>query len=81
MLEAFDLGHRLNVTRFFYHWSIGAFSIRDPNDKIEILDDLIENIPIRIYRSDKKASESDLNPTIIFYHGGGHFLGTAGTFF
>ena len=70
------MGHRLNVTRFFYHWTIGAFNIRDRNDRILIFDDIADNIPIRIYRPENRSNQ--LSPTVIYYHGGGHFLGTAG---
>lgn len=76
-LEFIDFGHRLNVTRFAYHWTLGAFSIRDPNDEIKIIDDTIDNVSIRIYRP-RKISRSKSYTTIFLYHGGGHFLGSAG---
>lgn len=71
------MGHRLNVTRFFYHWTIGAFNIRDSNDQILVYDELVDNVPIRVYRPQNRADQT--MPTIIFYHGGGNFLGSAGT--
>jgi acetyl esterase/lipase len=76
-LEFIDFGHRLNVTRFAYHWTLGAFNIRDPNDEIKIIDDSIENVLIRIYRP-SKISRSKSYTTIFLFHGGGHFLGSAG---
>ena len=67
------------MTRFAYHWTLGAFNIRNPNDEIKIIDDSIENIPIRIYRPNQISLSEHHHPTILLLHGGGHFLGSAGS--
>lgn len=71
------LGHRVNVTRFQYHWTVGAFSMRDENDLISVHDEDIEHTSIRVFRPSNDTSE--VMPTIIFYHGGGYFVGSADT--
>jgi hypothetical protein len=81
-LEYVELSHRLNLTRFAYHWSIGAFNIRDENDFISVTNDNIGHVAVRIYRplnatSYRTFNGKSLSPTIIFYHGGGHGLGSA----
>jgi acetyl esterase/lipase len=79
-VELIGLYHRLNVTRLAYHLTIGAFSMRDPNDRIQVTDEFIEHVPIRVYRPmNRLTSHEELLPTIIFFHGGGFFLGSADT--
>lgn len=80
--------HRVNITRFSYHMAIGAFNIRDPSDGIQVLDETIDNnMAVRIYRPYNPDYEHSrihqnttdfLAPTILFYHGGGFFVGSAG---
>lgn len=77
VLESFNFGHRLDLTRFGYHWSIGAFSIRDPADGIQIIDEEVEHCSMRIFRPMNQSIAATI-PTIIYYHGGGHFVGSAG---
>lgn len=79
MLEYFDIGHRLIMTRIAFHWTVGAINIRDPNHYIDIIDEDIEHCSMRIFRPMNQTAE--LMPTIIFYHGGGHFVGSAGRYF
>lgn len=76
-LEMTGVSHRVNLTRFQYYWALGAFSVRNPDDQIMITDELIEHVPIRIYKPLNRTHLSPLHPTIIFYHGGGHFVGSA----
>ena len=74
------------MTRFAYYWAVGAFNIRKAVDRIQITDEIIDGVAIRIYKplplhnpeEAKNSSESSLMPTIIFYHGGGHFIGSVG---
>ena len=71
--------HRVNLTRFAYYWTLGAFNIRDPNDNIAIVDELVQNVPIRIYKPMKRSDNRDETapmPTILFFHGGGFFVGS-----
>lgn len=64
------------MTRIAYHWTVGAMNIRDPNHFIEIIDEDVEHCSMRIFRSMNRTGK--VMPTIIFYHGGGHFVGSAG---
>jgi acetyl esterase/lipase len=83
--------HRINITRFSYHIAIGAYNIRDPLDQIEVRDETIEHMSVRIYRPrcripenldlDESAIAAYVAPTILFYHGGGFFVGSAGNIF
>ena len=72
--------HRVNLTRFAYYWTLGAFNIRDENDNIAIVDELIQNVPVRIYkpmsRKDGGDDKQTTMPTILFFHGGGFFVGS-----
>lgn len=74
-MEYFNICTRLDITRFAYHWTIGAFNIRDPADFIQVIDEAVEHVSMRIYRPLNHSE--DLISTIIFYHGGGHFVGSA----
>ena len=80
-LESFGLVHRVNITRFSYHFAIGAFNIRDPNDNMQIMDEQVDHLSIRIYRPYKALHNNTdyVAPTILFYHGGGYFVGSADT--
>ena len=73
------MGSRLNLTRFGYHLALGVISIRDTRDAILITDEKINHIPIRIFRPlninsspvlNNISNDAQLQPTIIFYHGG-----------
>lgn len=78
--EQIGLLHRVNVTRYSYHFSVGAFNIRENNDNISIHDEVIDHLSVRVYRPLKANKNSNVNetlPTIIFYHGGGYFVGSA----
>lgn len=76
--------HRVNITRFFYHVSYGSFNARDSRDNISVSDDMIGSVAIRIFRpfvadlDTGGSSVSTPSPTIIFYHGGGYIVGSAG---
>lgn len=77
-LEYTGLGHRVNVTRMAYHLAVGAFNIRDHQDSINITDQFVQDVPIRIYFPNSRKSSHQI-PTILFYHGGGYFVGSADT--
>lgn len=81
--------HPVNLTRFFYHISYGAFSVRDSSDNISVSDEIVNGVAVRIFRPHllskssnaggvNSGEEVELRPTIFFYHGGGYFVGTAG---
>ena len=74
VLEYFNIGHRLILTRLGYHYSIGALNVRDSPDLIQIIDEDVEHLSMRIYRP---LNQTMTMPTILFYHGGGHFVGSA----
>ena len=83
-----DIVHRVNVTRAAYYIAIGVFNIRDTHDNIHVFDEHIGHVPIRKYKpllaaqtpvSNSTSNSPDLMPTIIFFHGGGYFLGSAGS--
>jgi acetyl esterase/lipase len=61
-----------------YYITVGAFNIRDSKDNIQISDDVVENVPIRIYRPLNSTYDQNKLPVIFYYHGGGYFLGSAG---
>jgi acetyl esterase/lipase len=77
-VEYFDICHRISVIRFMYYISVGAFNIRDSKDNIQISDDVVKNVPIRIYRPLNSTYDQNKLPVIFYYHGGGYFLGSAG---
>ncbi|RNA00998.1 arylacetamide deacetylase-like 4 [Brachionus plicatilis] len=80
--EKIGILHRVNVTRFSYHISVGSFNIRDHNDNISVHDEIIEHLSIRIYRPmgrNKVSNKNKTLPAILFYHGGGYFVGSADT--
>ena len=67
---------------------LGAFNIRDPADNIQVTDEHVEHVPIRIYRPPKlnrplstnntatnNVTTNDSYPTILFFHGGGFMYG------
>lgn len=79
MLEFFNLGiTRLDLTRLSYHYTVGVFNIRDHRDEIEVIDEEVDHLSIRIFRPTKLIR--DEMPTVIYYHGGGHFVGSADIF-
>lgn len=63
-----------------YYVTVGAFSIRDAADNIQIIDDIVDNVPIRIFRPLNSSFGQNTVPVILYYHGGGYFLGSAGKF-
>ncbi len=67
---------RLDVTRFSYHYTVGVFNIRQEQDRIQVIDEEVDHLSIRIFRP--LVHEKDQMSTIIYYHGGGHFVGSAG---
>jgi len=69
---------RVDLIRNGFHIGIGAWNVRDKNDQIQVYDDYIEGILIRIYRPLNASLEKDMMPTILFYHGGGYSVGSAG---
>lgn len=74
-VEYFEIGNRIHLTRLAYHFTVGLFNVRNPDDGIEIKDLLIDNVPIRVY-SHLNHSNGKV-PTIFLYHGGGFFVGSA----
>lgn len=87
--EMTGITDRLTLTRIGYHIGLGVLSIRDPKDSIQITDEMIDHVPIRIFRPPDRikevrfvnsSAEEQMKPTIIFYHGGGFFVGSADTF-
>jgi acetyl esterase/lipase len=81
-LEKLNIVHRLNFTRFAYHTAVGRFNIRNEKDNIQITEEYIDHVLIRIYKplnqTIRKSHNENLLPTILYYHGGGYFLGSAG---
>ncbi|CAF0705640.1 unnamed protein product [Brachionus calyciflorus] len=80
--EQLGILHRVNVTRYSYHFAVGAFNIREESDQISVHDEIIEHLTIRVYRPMKPNKSPNKNatlPTILFYHGGGYFVGSADT--
>ena len=77
LLQVANLSDPLDLIRFAYHWTIGAFNIRDPADGIHVEDEYIEHCSMRIFRPLNQTAAA-IMPTIIYYHGGGHFVGSAG---
>jgi acetyl esterase len=73
-MESYNLVKRVNLIRLGFHIGIGMFNIRDDQDGIQIIDDSINDIMIRIYKPENRTG---LIPTIIFYHGGGYAIGSA----
>jgi hypothetical protein len=78
--EYIGVTNRLVLTRIGYHLALGVISIRDPRDSIQITDEKIQNVPIRLFKPTRNAKNGQMQPTIIFYHGGGFFVGSAGEF-
>ena len=78
LFEFIGVTNRLVLTRLGYHLALGVISIRDPRDSIQITDEKIQHIPIRLFRPMNRQKVHDLSasnepkmqPTIIFYHGG-----------
>lgn len=75
----------VNITRFFYHVSYGTFNIRDESDNISVTDEIVDNLSIRIFRpfgnNFRNSNAEFMYPTILFFHGGGYFVGSAGKYF
>ena len=61
-----------------FHIGIGAWNIRDKNDQIQVNDEYIQDILIRIYRPLNVSLKTDSMPTILFFHGGGFSVGSVG---
>ncbi len=79
VFEFFCLGlTRLDITRLSYHYTVGVFNIREEQDRIQVIDEEVDHLSMRIFRP--MMHESDQMSTIIYYHGGGHFVGSAGQF-
>lgn len=70
---------RVDIIRNGFHIGIGAWNIRDEKDSIQVLDHHIDHVLIRIYRplNQTKTDDAQLK-TILFFHGGGFSVGSAG---
>lgn len=67
-LEYLGIVHRVNITRFFYHFSYGIVNTRDHADNISIADEMIGTVPIRVFRPFAAVDDiKHIRPTIIFY--------------
>ena len=82
VIEFFNIGSLVDLTRISYHMSHGLVSIRSEKDFIEIIDDEINGVSIRIFmpnsEEEEKASSISSKCSIFYYHGGAFFIGSAG---
>ena len=58
---------------------LGEASTKELPESVEIVDAVIDEIPIRVYRPKEKKRDNPL-PGLVYYHGGGFSMGTTRSF-
>jgi len=77
--EHMNLFSRVSLVRNLHYLTFALFQIRSPDYHLKVYDTKISNIHVRIYEPEESINY-EKKTTIIYFHGGGFFLGSIETY-